>query len=539
MGGAVPPELIAGRYRVEREVGRGGMGSVWLCRDERLSRSVAVKQVGGLPGESNLHLARALREARHSAALNHPNVVAIFDAIEDGDQVWLVMEYVRSRTLDQMVREDGPLEHHLAARIAADVADGLAAAHALGTVHRDVKPSNILVRESDGRALIADFGIARTVGQEQLTRSGLVTGTPVYFAPELARGQEPSPASDVWALGVALYVAVEGAPPYPEQSNAIALLNTIASQPPPEPQQAGPLAEVMRQMLDPEPETRVTMREVARQLHRVAAEEPAAPPVEPPAEPAVAPAVATPTAEPKPTPVPVPDSRPPDTVPTGTVAPETPETPETPADLGTPADPATPVDPPRRRRAVLVALTALVALALVVLGGWSLTRDTGEPSADRSVTQSPSQTQRQGSATASASPRASKPPEPSSSEPSPTGSSSADSSAEEPSAGAGAAGSAPELVSAYYTLLPEDTDAAWALLTPELQQKIGEGTFRGFWATIDDVEVGSTETVRDGVVQVSLAYVTDGRSEQETRQLAVERTAQGYLISDDMGAVSG
>src|SRR4029078_13263178 len=132
-GSAVRPVVIAGRYRVEREVGRGGMGSVWLCRDERLGRAVAVKQGGGLPGESSMHLARALREARHSAALNHPNVVAIFDAIEDGDQVWLVMEYVPSRTLDEIVREEGPLEPRRAAGIGADVADGLAAAHALGT----------------------------------------------------------------------------------------------------------------------------------------------------------------------------------------------------------------------------------------------------------------------------------------------------------------------------------------------------------------------------------------------------------------------
>ena len=86
----MPPHIIAGRYRVEREVGRGGMGSVWLCQDQRLGREVAVKQVGGLPGESSMHLARALREARHSAALNHPNVVAIFDALEEGDHVWLV-----------------------------------------------------------------------------------------------------------------------------------------------------------------------------------------------------------------------------------------------------------------------------------------------------------------------------------------------------------------------------------------------------------------------------------------------------------------
>ena len=105
----IGPGTQLGQYRVVEQVGRGGMGSVWLCRDERLGRPVALKQVGGLPGESSMHLARALREARHSAALNHPNVVTMYDAIEEGDHVWLVMEYVPSRTLSELVKEDGPL----------------------------------------------------------------------------------------------------------------------------------------------------------------------------------------------------------------------------------------------------------------------------------------------------------------------------------------------------------------------------------------------------------------------------------------------
>ena len=258
----MPPEIIAGRYRVEREVGRGGMGSVWLCHDERLGREVAVKQVGGLPGESSLHLARALREARHSAALNHPNVVAIFDALEEGDHVWLVMEYVPSRTLDEIIRSDGPMSPERAAGIAAQVADGLAAAHAAGTVHRDVKPSNILVRDDD-RALIADFGIARTVGQEQLTRTGLVTGTPVYFAPELARGEEPSPASDVWALGVSLYAAVEGGRRTPTRPTP----SRCSTRSPPRTRRARPRQvrwpSRSTRMMDPDPATRWSMAEVA------------------------------------------------------------------------------------------------------------------------------------------------------------------------------------------------------------------------------------------------------------------------------------
>src|SRR6478735_6099255 len=142
------PQIVAGRYAVLRSVGRGGMGTVWLCRDDLLGREVAVKQVGVLPGESVPDLARALREARSSAALNHRQVAAI----------------------------------------GAQVADGLAAAHVRGTVHRDVKPGNVLV--SGDVAKISDFGIARTDGDAQLTRSGLLMGTPLYFSPELARGAE-------------------------------------------------------------------------------------------------------------------------------------------------------------------------------------------------------------------------------------------------------------------------------------------------------------------------------------------------------------
>ncbi len=171
------PTTIANRYRVERAVGRGGMGTVWLCSDEMLGRSVAVKEVGHLPGESTPDLARALREARSSAALNHPNVVSIFDAVEDGDRIWLVMEFVPSRTLSQLMKQDGALAPQRVAWIGAQVADGLAAAHLRGTMHRDVKPGNILVAEND-HAKISDFGIARTLGDSQLTQTGMVTGTP-------------------------------------------------------------------------------------------------------------------------------------------------------------------------------------------------------------------------------------------------------------------------------------------------------------------------------------------------------------------------
>ena len=229
----MPSEIIAGRYRVVRTIGHGGMGAVWLCHDDVLGRDVAVKQVGVLPGESAPDVARAVREARSSAALNHPNVVSVFDAVEDEGRTWLVMEYVPGTTLAEMLGKEGRLEPARVASIGAQVAAGLAAAHARGTVHRDVKPGNILV---DGDvAKISDFGIARTEGDPQLTRTGLVIGTPLYFSPALARGGDPTPADDVWALGATLYAAVEGGPPVADRGNPIATLTAIAETRPPTP----------------------------------------------------------------------------------------------------------------------------------------------------------------------------------------------------------------------------------------------------------------------------------------------------------------
>src|SRR3954454_9269494 len=162
------PRKIADRYRVGRPIGHGGMGTVWLCRDESLERDVAVKQIGTLPGETVPDLARAMREARSSAALNHPSIVSIYDVVEEDEHIWLVMEYVASRTLGEMLAEDGPLSPEWAVWIGAQIAEGLAAAHAVGTIHRDVKPGNILVT-ADHVAKLSDFGIARAHDQGQLT----------------------------------------------------------------------------------------------------------------------------------------------------------------------------------------------------------------------------------------------------------------------------------------------------------------------------------------------------------------------------------
>ncbi len=166
--------MIAGRYTLEREIGRGGSGTVHLAHDEVLGRTVAIKRIGVMPGADAADMQRAEREARLAASLNHPHVVAVFDLVEEDDCHWLVMEYVEGQTLAQLVRTEGPLETTAAAALLAQTADALTDAHAGGIVHRDVKPSNILV--SDGVAKLSDFGIARSANDVSLTQTGLVTG---------------------------------------------------------------------------------------------------------------------------------------------------------------------------------------------------------------------------------------------------------------------------------------------------------------------------------------------------------------------------
>ena len=261
-------QRIAGRYLVLRAIGRGGMGVVWLCRDEVLGREVAVKQIGGLPGEPEVETMRAMREARSAAALNHPNVVAVYDVVNHDGRPWLVMEYVDGRTLAEILADEGRLPPQQVAGIGALLADALDRAHERGIVHRDVKPGNVLV-DRGGRPKVSDFGIARGHGDDQLTQTGFVSGTPGYLSPELARGGDPDPASDVWALGATLYVAVEGQPPYEGRSNPLALLREIATEPPRPMQHAGALAPAIAAMMDQDPAHRWDMATAARRLGEI------------------------------------------------------------------------------------------------------------------------------------------------------------------------------------------------------------------------------------------------------------------------------
>ena len=255
--------MIAGRYSLEREIGRGGMGAVWLGIDEVLEREVALKRIGLLPGADSTDLARAEREARLAARLDHPNVVAVFNLVvdADADSRWLVMEYVDGTNLSRLVREQGPLSPDDAAPLLRQAADALAAAHAAGIVHRDVKPSNILV-DRGGRAKLTDFGIARIASDPSLTQTGLVTGSPAYLPPEVASGERGDEAVDVWSLGATIFYVLSGRTPYEMGDNVMGGLYRIVHDEPPRLADAGWLAPLLEATMVKDPSRRWSMAQV-------------------------------------------------------------------------------------------------------------------------------------------------------------------------------------------------------------------------------------------------------------------------------------
>ena len=274
-----PGELLAGRYRLRSRLGAGAMGVVWLAVDERLDRPVAVKVLWPGPAQSEQARARIVREGRIAARLRHPHAVTVHDVAEHDGQPVLVMEYLPSRSLATVVAEGGPQPPRTVARIGEQIASALAAAHAAGVVHRDVKPGNVLVGD-DGSAKLADFGISRATGDAALTQAGLVAGTPAYLAPEIARGWEPGPEADVFSLGSTLYAAVEGVPPFGADENSIALLHRVAAgqvAPPSQRGHAGPLAPVLTAVLRADPARRPGAAQVATALRAVADGQPVPP----------------------------------------------------------------------------------------------------------------------------------------------------------------------------------------------------------------------------------------------------------------------
>jgi eukaryotic-like serine/threonine-protein kinase len=283
--------IVAGRYRLIRALGSGGMGTVWLAEDQLLGRQVAVKEVS-LPldvteNERTVLRERTLREARTAARLNHPNVVTIYDVVQDAGRPWIVMELVAARSLRDIVAEDGPMSPRRAAGIGRQVLTALDAAHALGIMHRDVKPGNVLI-DADDRAVLADFGIARTQDSPTLTTSGVLVGSPSYIAPERARGERGGPEADLWSLGATLYAAVEGRPPY-DRPGALATLTAVVTGEPDPPRRCGALWPVIRGLLTQDPAQRLRPAAAARMLREVAEGDAAAERTAPQPDPGTAP----------------------------------------------------------------------------------------------------------------------------------------------------------------------------------------------------------------------------------------------------------
>ncbi len=267
-----PPRLVVGRYRLDAVLGRGAMGTVWYGYDEVLGRSVAVKEVLVPPGipeaEADAVRARTLREARSIAMLSHPNVVTLYDVARQDGEPFVVMEYVASRSLAEVMR-DGPLTPGQAATIGISVAAALAAAHAAGLTHRDVKPGNVLVGH-DGVVKLTDFGIARNPADVTLTRTGLMLGSPAYMAPEVASGRPVSPAADLWGLGATLFAATQGHPPYDEHGDPVETVAAVVHGDVPTPGGSGVLPEVISALMVKEPDGRMPLHEVHRLLRPLA-----------------------------------------------------------------------------------------------------------------------------------------------------------------------------------------------------------------------------------------------------------------------------
>ncbi|MEU0467157.1 protein kinase [Amycolatopsis sp. NPDC006131] len=486
--------LLAGRYRLESRVGAGGTGVVWLARDERLERQVAVKQLWPGPAQSEHARQRILREGRNAARLRHPNVVTVHDVAEHNGQPVLVMEYVPSRSLAEVVAEQGLLTPEAVARIGLQAAGALAAAHAAGIVHRDVKPGNLLVAD-DGTVKIADFGISRATGDSALTQGGLVSGTPMFLAPEIARGEEPTPDSDVFSLGATLYDAVEGVPPFGDDENPIALLHRVAAGEVPEPQYAGPLAPVLMAMLRPDPAQRPSTVQVVTALQAVADGQPVPPRTLNPArartQPVVTPSSLT---------VPVAPVAGPGGAGTRVNAPVAAGT-----RVNAPVAAGTRLNTPvagaagagtrlnkrvaglvaSKRRFLLPVAGALLAVLAVVILFTQLTPD---------------------------------PPAP----------------APAPPPAALDAAAITGAVREYYALLPARPDNAWTRLGPKMQAQ-GQDAYRARWAGITALTVTTPPAVvADNTVSVTIAYTfEDGRVVTETHQLGLIPAAPAPLIDSD------
>ena len=266
--------VIAGRYRLEKRLGRGGMGVVWRARDQLLGRQVAVKEIAQDDSlseeEARRQRDRTLREARAVAQLRHPHVIVVHDVVEQDEQPYIVMELLDGGSLADLISTHGPVDAAEAARIGIALLGALRTAHAAGVLHRDIKPANVLLgtasdEAESGRVVLTDFGIAQVVGATTLTESGAFVGSPEYTAPERMSGLRTGPASDLWSLGALLCTILSGESPFRRDSLG-GILHAVVFDEIRPPEQARPLLPVVRGLLERDPERRLEAAEAERML---------------------------------------------------------------------------------------------------------------------------------------------------------------------------------------------------------------------------------------------------------------------------------
>ncbi|WP_018684915.1 protein kinase domain-containing protein [Actinokineospora enzanensis] len=470
--------LLSERYRLVSRLGTGGMGEVWQAYDERLHRTVAVKRMRAPAGPGAEAATRlAVREGRIAAKLHHPHAITVYDVAEDADdRPYLVMEYLPSTTFADLLASSGPIAPAEAARVGAAVAAGLTAAHEAGVVHRDVKPGNVLLG-ADDQVKITDFGISRLAvdANGTVTTTGTVRGTPAYIAPEVARGDNATFASDVYSLGATLYTAVEGTPPFGRHDNPMALLYRVSTGEYTPPTRSGPLTPLLHRMLSPDPAARPTMADVHRELSHLP--EPA------PAE---------------------------EEIPTAVVPALAPET-----------DRLEPVPPAKRGRTLLFA-AAIVLLIIASLATYAIldtddTSNTAAPPPEAATSAEPTPV--------STEPTTTPPPQTTTTQPPPQ-----TTEAPAPPAQPPPAADPATALTAYYALMPGGTEQGWGLLTPRFQNTPagGRDNYEHFWNGVRSVHISEVAPEGDTVVNATIDYqFTDGRSIRERhRYILVNQNGQ-------------
>ena len=450
------------------------MGAVWLARDTLLDRTVAIKKIGTFGGGAP-DLERAEREAHLAARVNHQNVVAVFDLVEHDGAQWLVMEHVDGPTLAALVAERGAVEPEEMAPVVEQVAGALAAAHDHGIVHRDVKPSNILLTRG-GVAKLSDFGVARAQADASLTQTGLVTGSPAYLSPEVATGQTATSASDVWSLGATIFHALSGHAPYQVEDNVLGTMYRIVNEDPPRLEDAGHLGALVAAMMQHDPDARPTMLEV----QSIAAGEPAATMVSP----AVTQAMAAVTTEAEPTP-------------TSAFRP-----------LGAPVV-RIPTIPHNQRRLWWAGGAAVALLAIVLLAA---TVGSGSPALDVPA------------ATASASAEKSTPAPTPTSSPTPEASPVAEADPE--------VSRIEGFATDYLTAASNDPETGFEMLTEKYQKKSGgfEG-YNNFWSGVSNLDVAAVQgDPKKKTVAYRYSYDYNGERRTEDVVLKLKEKDDSYLI---------